>query len=116
MIYHFIQGYTSKMAGTEVGISETTAAFSSCYGEPFLVWCVPLSTAECRGRPPKTCAWQPGRILAAARVATLPLCIRWSQSRIRCCRCLSPLRANWRVECVWRSKPVTCGGALSCKC
>ena len=56
-IYHFIQGYTSKMAGTEVsifrrhacthacthahaqvGISETTAAFSSCYGEPFLVW------------------------------------------------------------------------------
>jgi len=45
VIYHFIQGYTSKMAGTEVGISETTAAFSSCYGEPFLVW-KPIKYAE----------------------------------------------------------------------
>jgi len=38
VIYHFISGYTSKMAGTEEGISKPTAAFSSCYGEPFLVW------------------------------------------------------------------------------
>jgi phosphoenolpyruvate carboxykinase (ATP) len=45
VIYHFIQGYTSKMAGTEVGIAQTTAAFSSCYGEPFLVW-KPIKYAE----------------------------------------------------------------------
>jgi phosphoenolpyruvate carboxykinase (ATP) len=38
VIYHFISGYTSKMAGTEQGINKPTAAFSSCYGEPFLVW------------------------------------------------------------------------------
>lgn len=38
VIYHFLAGYTSKMAGTEVGITKPTAAFSSCYGEPFLVW------------------------------------------------------------------------------
>jgi phosphoenolpyruvate carboxykinase (ATP) len=38
VIYHFISGYTSKMAGTEEGITQPVAAFSACYGEPFLVW------------------------------------------------------------------------------
>lgn len=38
VIYHFIMGFTSKMSGTEMGITEPTAAFSACYGEPFLVW------------------------------------------------------------------------------
>ena len=38
VIYHFIAGYTSKMAGTEEGITKPVAAFSACYGEPFLVW------------------------------------------------------------------------------
>lgn len=38
VVYHFITGYTSKMAGTEEGITKPTAAFSACYGEPFLVW------------------------------------------------------------------------------
>lgn len=38
VIYHFIMGFTSKMPGTVVGVTEPTAAFSSCYGEPFLVW------------------------------------------------------------------------------
>ena len=34
----FIAGYTSKVAGTEVGITEPVAVFSACFGEPFLVW------------------------------------------------------------------------------
>lgn len=38
VVYHFISGYTSKMAGTEEGITRPVAAFSACYGEPFLVW------------------------------------------------------------------------------
>lgn len=38
VIYHFISGYTSKMAGTEQGITKPVAAFSACYGEPFLIW------------------------------------------------------------------------------
>ena len=38
VIYHFISGFTSKMAGTEEGVTKPVAAFSSCYGEPFLVW------------------------------------------------------------------------------
>ena len=38
VIYHFISGYTSKMAGTEEGITKPVAAFSACFGEPFLVW------------------------------------------------------------------------------
>jgi phosphoenolpyruvate carboxykinase (ATP) len=35
-MYHFISGYTSKLAGTERGITEPEATFSSCFGAPFL--------------------------------------------------------------------------------
>jgi phosphoenolpyruvate carboxykinase (ATP) len=35
-MYHFISGYTSKMAGTEMGITEPQATFSSCFAQPFL--------------------------------------------------------------------------------
>ncbi|MEB3288128.1 MAG: phosphoenolpyruvate carboxykinase (ATP) [Vampirovibrionales bacterium] len=34
--YHFISGYTSKVAGTEQGIKEPQAAFSRCFGAPFM--------------------------------------------------------------------------------
>ncbi|KAK9469721.1 ATP-utilizing phosphoenolpyruvate carboxykinase [Lipomyces arxii] len=37
VMYHFISGYTSKMAGTEDGITEPQATFSACFGQPFLV-------------------------------------------------------------------------------
>jgi phosphoenolpyruvate carboxykinase (ATP) len=35
-MYHFISGYTAKIAGTEVGITEPLATFSACFGAPFL--------------------------------------------------------------------------------
>lgn len=35
-VYHFVSGYTSKLAGTEDGIKEPQATFSTCFGEPFL--------------------------------------------------------------------------------
>jgi phosphoenolpyruvate carboxykinase (ATP) len=35
-MYHFISGYTAKVAGTEAGITEPTTAFSACFGAPFL--------------------------------------------------------------------------------
>jgi len=37
-MYHFISGYTAKVAGTEKGVTEPKAVFSSCFGEPFMVW------------------------------------------------------------------------------
>ena len=35
-MYHFISGYTAKVAGTERGVTEPTATFSPCFGGPFL--------------------------------------------------------------------------------
>ena len=37
-MYYFISGYTAKVAGTEVGVTEPEATFSPCFGGPFLVW------------------------------------------------------------------------------
>lgn len=37
VMYHFISGYTTKVAGTEDGIEEPTPTFSACFGAPFLV-------------------------------------------------------------------------------
>lgn len=37
-MYHFISGYTAKIAGTEIGVTEPKATFSACFGAAFLVW------------------------------------------------------------------------------
>jgi phosphoenolpyruvate carboxykinase (ATP) len=44
-MYHFVSGYTAKVAGTEMGVKEPSATFSACFGAPFLVW-HPVKYAE----------------------------------------------------------------------
>lgn len=58
-MYHFISGYTAKVAGTEVGVTEPEATFSACFGAAFLVW-HPTKYAELLARKMKehgTRAW-----------------------------------------------------------
>ena len=58
-MYHFLSGYTAKVAGTEMGVTEPQATFSACFGAAFLVW-HPTKYAEMladRMRAPRPQAW-----------------------------------------------------------
>jgi phosphoenolpyruvate carboxykinase (ATP) len=44
-MYHFMSGYSAKVAGTEQGINTPTATFSACFGSAFMVW-NPIKYAE----------------------------------------------------------------------
>ncbi|MFH0765873.1 MAG: phosphoenolpyruvate carboxykinase (ATP) [Calditrichota bacterium] len=48
-MYHFISGYTAKLAGTERGVTEPKATFSACFGAPFMTL-APSVYAELLGR------------------------------------------------------------------
>ncbi len=44
-MYHFVSGYTAKIPGTEMGVTEPKATFSACFGAAFMVW-HPMKYAE----------------------------------------------------------------------
>jgi len=48
-MYQYLSGYTAKVAGTELGITEPTSTFSTCFGSPFLT-VHPTQYAEILGR------------------------------------------------------------------
>jgi len=47
--FHYLSGYTAKVAGTEMGVTEPQATFSACFGAAFMVW-HPTKYAEMLGR------------------------------------------------------------------
>jgi phosphoenolpyruvate carboxykinase (ATP) len=55
-MYHFLAGYTAKVAGTEAGVTEPQATFSACFGAPFMAL------------PPQTYAQLLGEKIAAHQV------------------------------------------------
>src|SRR5256714_2099499 len=65
-MYHFLSGYTAKVAGTEKGVTEPKATFSTCFGAPFL----PL--------PPSTYTALIGARLARHDVRVWPVNAGWS--------------------------------------
>jgi len=48
-MYHFLAGYTAKVAGTEAGVTEPQATFSPCFGAPFMAL-PPLTYAQLLGK------------------------------------------------------------------
>jgi phosphoenolpyruvate carboxykinase (ATP) len=65
-MYHFLSGYTAKVAGTEAGVTEPQAVFSPCFGAPFMVL------------PPKTYAEILGEKIAAHQATVWLLNTGWS--------------------------------------
>lgn len=65
-MYHFLSGYTAKVAGTEAGVTEPEATFSACFGSPFL----PLA--------PETYATMLGQKLATHKVDCWLVNTGWS--------------------------------------
>lgn len=52
-MFHFLSGYTAKLAGTEAGVLEPSATFSACFGSPFLTR-HPFTYAEMLGKAMQT--------------------------------------------------------------
>ncbi len=52
-MYHFVSGFTAKLAGTEVGITEPKAAFSACFGAPFMAQKPPVYAKLLAGKMQK---------------------------------------------------------------
>ena len=65
-MYHFLSGYTAKVAGTERGVTEPKATFSACFGEPFMV------------RPPADYAQLLGERLDASGAAVFLVNTGWT--------------------------------------
>ena len=70
-MYHFLSGYTAKVAGTERGVTEPNATFSACFGAPFMAL------------PPGVYATLLGERIAKHQRAVVALNTGWTRRRLR---------------------------------
>ena len=86
-LFYFLSGYTAKVAGTEIGVTEPQATFSACFGAPFLPQHRRPCTRSCSASGSTAMARRSGSSTPAgreARTARVSGCR--SARRGRCCQ------------------------------
>ena len=115
--YHFISGYTSKLAGTERGITEPTATFSACFGEPFMPRPIAVYSQMLRDKIEKyqpdvyllNTGWTGGRYGEGSRIK-----LGYTRSMVTAALNGSLAQAEYRVEPAFGlNVPVSCPGVPS---
>ena len=96
-LFYFLSGFTAKLAGTEIGVTEPQPTFSTCFGAPFLPAAAGSLRADARREARRARRRRPGsstRAGPAARSARASGCR--SRRRARCCtpRCRASSTAS----------------------
>jgi phosphoenolpyruvate carboxykinase (ATP) len=116
-MYQFISGYTAKVPGTEVGVTEPTPTFSACFAGPFLVWHPTVYAKQLAERLQKYNApcWLVNTGWVAGRAGSAPrMKLKWTRKIIDAIHDGSLLKVEYEVMPGWGFHvPKSCPGVPS---